>query len=71
MTVPSDFEIVPASDVGDRKRWWCESHQEAEALVSGAGSLLTLADLHDWPPPTGKPWAIVQRSAAPSKDGAQ
>lgn len=61
MTAGCLFEIVSASLVGDRPRWWCLSISEAETLVRSAGTVLTVGDLHTEPCPDPQySWAIVR-----------
>lgn len=61
MTAGCVFEIVSASLVGSRPRWWCLSISEAETLVRSAGTVLTVGDLHTEPCPDPQySWAIVR-----------
>lgn len=60
MIRPADlFEIVAASDVGERPRVWCQGLYDAEVLLSGAGSLVTLRDLSTVQRPEVAKFAIV------------
>lgn len=54
------FEIVSCSAVGNRPRFWCGALAEAKAFVAGAGSVLTVSDLHLEPPEHDEQWAIVR-----------
>lgn len=57
--------IIPVSAVRrDQPRWWCYSKAEADTLLRGAGSLLTVTDLHLEPPSKhGAMFAIVVAEA--------
>lgn len=55
------FEVVTATMVGaDQPRFWVASPAEADALISGAGMVFTVGDLHLLPAEHGERWAIVR-----------